>query len=112
VTVEGRTSIPPPVRAGSPAPLDADDELVLLAIPRTGEPVRLYVSARTYLVMRKDSGAESTTYTDFKNVDGEVVPFAWTVHDALGDKAMKVKEVRFKVPIADGTFAKLPALKR
>ena len=87
--------------------------IVLALVPRTGDPVRLFVSARTYLVAQRTIGGDTTRYGDYKNVDGEVVPMTWTVHDSLGDKPLRVKEIRFtKAAPPDSAFAKLPALKR
>jgi hypothetical protein len=101
VGIDGKTTI------------DGDDMIVVALVPKTGDTVRLYVSARTYLVAQRTTGAETTRYADYKNVDGEVVPMTWTVHDALGDKTLHVKEIRFaKAAPPDTAFAKLPALKR
>jgi hypothetical protein len=95
------------------ATLDGEDVLVLLLTPKTGDPVRLYVSARTSLIVQRSIGAETTRYADYKNVDGEIVPMSWTVHDSLGDKSLRVKEIRFaKTAPPDASFAKLASLKR
>jgi CubicO group peptidase (beta-lactamase class C family) len=94
------------------ATLDGEDVFVLALAPAGGDPVRLYVSARTHLVVRRDAGLETTTYSDFHSVDGEVVALSRTVSDSLGDKTLKVKEVKFGIAIPDGTFAKLPRLAR
>jgi CubicO group peptidase (beta-lactamase class C family) len=92
--------------------LDGEDVIVLSLAPAGGDLVRLYVSARTHLIVRRDAGLETTTYGDFHSVDGEVVAFSRTISDSLGDKTLKVKEVKFGVPIPDATFAKLPRLAR
>jgi CubicO group peptidase (beta-lactamase class C family) len=94
------------------ATLDGEDVIVLSLAPAGGDPVRLYVSARTHLVVRRDAGLETTTYADFRSVDGEVVPFTRVISDSLGDKTVKVKEVKFGIPVPDTTFAKLPRLAR
>jgi hypothetical protein len=101
IVVEGRTT------------LDGDGVVVLLLTPKTGDPVRLYVSARTSLIVQRAIAAETTRYADYKNVDGEIVPMSWIVRGGLGDKSLHVKEIRFaKTPPPDATFAKLASLKR
>jgi outer membrane lipoprotein-sorting protein len=82
-----------------------EEEYVLELTPETGKPVVLHVSARTSLVLSRESGGETSTYTDHRNVDGEIVPFRVAVTDSLGDSVVEVKSVAFNVPIPDAAFA-------
>jgi hypothetical protein len=79
-----------------------DDEVLVVAL---GTDTKLYVSARTGLIVRRDRGAEQTRFGDFRSVDGEVVPFHWVTTDALGEKTTRVDRVDFNVAIPATTFA-------
>jgi len=84
---------------------------VVTLVPADGAPVVLRVSTSTGLVIGRDADGASTRYGDFRAVDGEVVPYAMTIEDALGETEIRVDEVRFNVPMADAVFAptKVPA---
>jgi CubicO group peptidase (beta-lactamase class C family) len=89
--------------------LEGGEDVYVLAL---GTDTKLYVSARTALVFRRDRGGEITRFYDFRTVDGEVVPFTWTTTDALGDKTVHVAKLDWNVAIPPGSFAKLPKLAR
>jgi hypothetical protein len=63
-----------------------------------------HISVRTYLVVRIDHGAEVSTFTDFKNVGGIVVPHRIRVQDALGESEMTLRSIRFDVPLPGEVF--------
>ncbi|HTB29145.1 MAG TPA: hypothetical protein VK715_09340, partial [Steroidobacteraceae bacterium] len=67
-------------------------------------------SARTGLIGRSDSNGESTRFSDYRNVDGELVPFSIASHGPLGDKTLEVKELTFGPSKA--TFGPLAKLTR
>jgi CubicO group peptidase (beta-lactamase class C family) len=73
------------------------------------EVATLYDSAR---VVRRDSAGESTRYSEFRTVDGEVVPFASTTSGPLGDKVLAVKQLRFGVTVPPRTFGPVAKLTR
>jgi CubicO group peptidase (beta-lactamase class C family) len=77
--------------------LDGEDAFVLVLTPKLGPPVELYISARTHLILRRDSDGESTRFSSFRTVDGEVVPFASTTTGPLGDKVLTIKQLRFNI---------------
>jgi hypothetical protein len=83
------------VRVDRKAVVDGDEAFVLVLTPKQGAPVELYVSTQTGRVVRRDSAGESIRYSDFRTVDGELVPFASTATGALGDKVLVVKQLRF-----------------
>lgn len=85
------------VRVDRRVVIDGGDAFVLVLTPKAGSPVELYVAARTGLVVRRDSAGESTRYTDFRRIDGEIVPFASTTTGPLGDRVLTVKQLRFAV---------------
>jgi CubicO group peptidase (beta-lactamase class C family) len=87
----------PTTRVDRKVVLDGDEAFVLVLTPKLGAPVELYISARTGLVVRRDSNGESTRFSDFRTIDGEVVPFASTTTGPLGDKLLTVKQLRFGV---------------
>lgn len=89
------------------------DEVVVLAGHAGAETDLFHVSTRTYLVLRTDHGAEATTFSDFRDVEGIVVPHAIHVQDVLGESTLTLRSLRFDVPLADEVFRlKKPAAAR
>jgi beta-lactamase family protein len=89
------------VRTGPP--VDGEEVVVLAA--RTGVLTDFFhVSTRTYLVLKTEKGVEVSTYSDFRNVDGVVLPHAIHVQDVLGEITLKLRSVRFDLPLADDAF--------
>lgn len=88
--------------------LDGEDVIVVAL----GKDTTLYASARTGLVVRRDRGGESTRFSDFRNSDGEIVPWRWTTHGALGDKTVRVDRIEWNVAIPAGSFAPVAHLVR
>lgn len=88
--------------------LDGEDVIVVALDKET----TLYASARTALVVRRDRGGESTRFSDFRNSDGEIVPWRWTTHDALGDKTVRVDRIEWNVALPAGSFAPVAHLTR
>jgi CubicO group peptidase (beta-lactamase class C family) len=72
--------------------------------PKRGSPVILHVSARTALVLERQDGGDTSIFSDYRNVDGEVMPFRTTIHDALGESTVDVQEVRFNGRTPPGEF--------
>lgn len=86
------------------APVDGEDCYVLALTPDRGEPVRLSVSARTARVVRREAGGESSSFADYRRVDGQLVPFLTTIRDALGETTVRVERVRFGAAIPPAAF--------
>jgi CubicO group peptidase (beta-lactamase class C family) len=78
---------------------------VVRLTPKCGSSVVLHVSARTALILQRQDGAETSTFSDYRNVDGEVVPFRTTIHDSLGETTVEVQEIRFNGQISPGDFS-------
>jgi CubicO group peptidase (beta-lactamase class C family) len=100
------------VRVDRKAIVDGEDAFVLVLTPRVGSAVELYIAARSGLVVRRDSGGESTRYSGFRKVDGELVPFASTTTGPLGDKVLTVKQLRFGVSPPASLFGPIARLTR
>jgi CubicO group peptidase (beta-lactamase class C family) len=77
---------------------------VLELVPATGPPVLLHVSARTALVVKRETPGESVVFEDYRPVDGEWVAFRSTIQDALGVTSIAVEDVRFNTEIPDAAF--------
>src|SRR5215213_1117075 len=85
-----------------------EDVYVIVKTPHKGGPVTEYVSAKSFLILKREAmrspfGANSPipvseSYSDYRMVEGMMVPFR-TVEDnaALGTVITRVKEVRFDV---------------
>ena len=65
----------------------------------------LYVSVETGRVLRRLIAATSYDYSDYRSVDGEMVPYRITIDDALGKTTIIVDSARFNEAIADTVFA-------
>ena len=63
------------------------------------------MSARTALVVQRVAPGETVTFRDHRTVDGERVPFRWSIDDALGASMVTVQRVRFNVPAGATDFA-------
>jgi len=83
----------------------SEDLYVLELVPAKGPPVLLHVSARTALVVTRETQGESVTFDDYRAVDGERIAFHSTIEDALGETTIDVEDVRFNTDIPDATFA-------
>jgi len=94
------------------AVVDGDEAYVLVLTPKVGAPVELFVSAATARVVRRDSAGESTRFSDFRTVDGELVPFASTTTGPLGDKVLAVKQLRFSAALPARAFGPVAKLER
>ena len=86
---------------------EAGEDVWVVAL---GSDTKLYVSARTGLVVRRDVGAAVTRYSDFRSVDGEVLPFHAVTSEALGDKTVQLDKVDVAVTPAATAFAPLAKL--
>jgi hypothetical protein len=89
------------------AAMDGEDVVILAG--RTGEQASdptdlIHVSTRTWLVLRTSKGGEVATFSDFRNVDGVVVPHAIHVQDPLGESTLVLRSLRFDVPLDDAIF--------
>ena len=83
------------VRAGH------DDDWVL----DIGDATRLRVSRKTSLITGREKDGETIAFDDYRNIDGEMVPFRSTIEDALGTSTIVVESIRFNVPLDDATFS-------
>jgi CubicO group peptidase (beta-lactamase class C family) len=83
----------------------AGEETYLLKLtPKQGAPVTLHVSCRTSLIVQRQSKGETTTFSDYRNVDGEFVPFRPTIHDPLGEATVEIRDIRFNEEISPAAF--------
>src|SRR5262249_15597304 len=85
--------------------LGGEPAFVLKLIPKSGPAVSLFVSARTSLILKEQTEGETAEFSDHRNIDGEVVPYRTTIHDALGEATIEVQDVKFNVELPPGSFA-------
>jgi hypothetical protein len=97
--------------------VNGEDVLVLKKKPALGSPVTEYVSLKTFQVRRREfmvganpsegapSSAYSETYSDYRAVDGEMLPFKTVTQSAsLGTQVETVIEAAFNVPVPADAF--------
>lgn len=70
----------------------------------TVEGSSLYVSTSTFLVIKRETPGEVTTFDDYRAVDGEQIAFRTTINDALGETSIAVTSAAFNVDIPDAAF--------
>jgi len=70
-----------------------------------GDGMQMLVSRKTALVTGREKEGESVSFDDYRNVDGELVPFRSTIEDNLGTSTIVIDSVRFNVPIDDAVFS-------
>jgi hypothetical protein len=81
---------------------------VLTCAPAGGEPVKLFVSTASARLLRRQFKDETDDYGDYRNVDGELVPFVIVTRDASGTTTAHVSAITFNVPNAPATFERSP----
>ncbi len=93
-----------------------DEEVyVVVKTPEKGNPVTDYISAKTYLLVKRerqvsslgDEGAvtASETFSDYRSVDGVMIPFKIVAQTpSLGSVITRVREIKFNVSVPDAEF--------
>lgn len=69
------------------------------------DPVAWHLSARTGLPLQSETPGKTSTFSDYRDVDGELVPFRTTTVEDLGEVVVDVARVRFNVDVPAGAFA-------
>ncbi|MEP7043068.1 MAG: aspartyl protease family protein [Dokdonella sp.] len=104
-----------------PRDLDGKQYVVVVATPDDGEPLALWFDAQTHLlartVQRQGQDAQTTTFDDWRNVDGLSLPFHAVndVTDAAGRtdprqrSEVRIERYALNVAVADADFA-MPAM--
>ena len=89
------------------------DAYVVLFTPEKGSPVTQYISAKSFLLLRVDTIATSDTISmpvsetlsDYRNVDGVMIPFRRVSNSqAMGDTVLRIREATFDVPVPEEAF--------
>jgi hypothetical protein len=95
--------------------INDEDVFVVVKTPEKGNPVTDYVSAKTFLLLRRDTIQTSNTsqislpvtetYSDYRMVEGEMIPFKMTTNiPSIGNIVTVVKTVKFNIDIPDAVF--------
>nr|AUN37305.1 beta-lactamase [uncultured bacterium] len=67
--------------------------------------VTLYVSTKSFLPLKRSNAQTSLIYADYREVDGVILPYKWTLSDQdWGDLVISVKEIKHNVKIDDAVF--------
>jgi CubicO group peptidase (beta-lactamase class C family) len=92
-----------------------EDVFVVVKTPEKGNPVTDYISAKSYLLLRRDTIQTSNTsqislpvteyFSDYRPVEGLLMPFkSTTTIPTIGDITSTIKTVKFDVDIPDAVF--------
>jgi CubicO group peptidase (beta-lactamase class C family) len=86
----------------------ADEEVyVVVKMPENGNAVINYFSAKSFLLVKRgaEGTGEETVYSDYRNVDGEMIPFVFVMQGGpMGRIVVRVQEVKFNTRIPASTF--------
>ena len=93
------------VRLERKGDVDGEETYVLDLPPAIGGPIAWHVSTRTGLPLRSEAPGRTETFGDYREIDGERVPFRTTSAEDLGEVAVQVAQVRFNVELPAGAFA-------
>jgi CubicO group peptidase (beta-lactamase class C family) len=86
------------------ANVQSEETWIVELTPEHGASSRLYVSRQTALIVQRESDGETATFADYRDVDGERLPFHTTINDPLGETTIAVNSVRFNVVIPETPF--------
>lgn len=92
-----------------------EDVYVVVKTPENGNPSTDYISAKSFLLLRRDTLETSNTsdialpvketYSDYRMVEGQMVPFKTVTNiPTIGDIVIIIKTIKFDVDIPDATF--------
>jgi CubicO group peptidase (beta-lactamase class C family) len=92
-----------------------EDVFVVVKTPEKGNVVTDYISAKSYLLLRRDTIQTSNTsqislpvteyFSDYRLVEGLMIPFKSTTNiPTIGDITSIVKTIKFDVDIPDAVF--------
>src|SRR6185295_317010 len=84
----------------------ADEEVyVVVKTPEKGNAITDYISAKSFLLVKREGAGQETIYSDYRNVDGEMVSFtAVRRFEEMGRIVLRVQEVKFNTRIPASTF--------
>jgi hypothetical protein len=98
------------VRVKGSEKVNGEDCFIVEFKPVKGSPIIQYVSKATFLVLRRDTvspeaGPMSEYLSDYRTVDGVVLPFKVVQTSAAQGRAViAVKEFKFNVDVPEGAF--------
>jgi CubicO group peptidase (beta-lactamase class C family) len=90
-----------------------EDAYVVVLTPEKGSPVTNYFSSTTFLLLKQDSITTSDTismpvtetFSDYRDVDGVKVAFTRvSTSQSMGDTVLKLREIKFDVPVPEEAF--------
>jgi len=93
------------VRVRGTGKVGDEETWVLDLTPARGAAASWHVSQRTGRLLQTESEGKVTTFSVYRDVDGELVPFRATSQEALGEIVTDVKRLRFNVDLPAGAFA-------
>jgi CubicO group peptidase (beta-lactamase class C family) len=93
--------------------VEGEDAYVVVFTPERGNAVTNYYSTKTFLLLRQDTTETSgpisipvtEKFSDYRTVDGVMIAFTRVSNTVtMGDTVLKVREVKFDVPVPDDVF--------
>jgi CubicO group peptidase (beta-lactamase class C family) len=93
--------------------VEGEDAYVVVFTPERGNAVTNYYSTKTFLLLRQDTTETSgpisipvtEKFSDYRPVDGVMIAFTRVSNTVtMGDTVLKVREVKFDVPVPEDVF--------
>jgi CubicO group peptidase (beta-lactamase class C family) len=84
-----------------------DEEVfVVVKTPEKGTPITDHYSTKSFLLLKREQGPASVTYSDYRPVNGVMVAFKREGSaPGMGSTVTTIKEVKLDVKVADSVFA-------
>ncbi|HEX8289174.1 MAG TPA: serine hydrolase [Pyrinomonadaceae bacterium] len=82
-----------------------EESYIVVKTPENGAPVTDYISTKSFLPLRSDTLQGITKYSDYRKVDGVMLPFKWTIESpGTGEQIITVRSSKFDIPIPESAF--------
>jgi CubicO group peptidase (beta-lactamase class C family) len=72
--------------------------------PDRGTATTLYVAQQSALILKREREGETATFSDYTEVDGELIPFRTVINDSLGETTIHVRSAQFNATFSTPTF--------
>jgi CubicO group peptidase (beta-lactamase class C family) len=77
---------------------------VLACAPTEGDSAKYYLSVKSARILRREFKDETDDYGDYREVDGEILPFVTITQDSSGVTTTHVTDWRFDTPVPAASF--------
>ncbi len=85
--------------------IGGEDAYIVTKTLNDNSAITDYISSKNYLLLKRDTPRGITEYGDYREVEGVMLPFKWTIKSPnTGEQIINIKTAKFDVPISDDIF--------